>query len=246
MPYAKRRKSSSYRRRRPSKKVSRTSGSYSRRRKYSKVSRKRSPWLPGTTVSPFRKFAYNDEDFTVSLSSITTPSWRLFRGNSLYDPDYTGVGVQPYGLDQLCPIFFTSYNVRSSKITIYPVVNSANTPMFKVVVVPFRETTIPYTEFTDVMRLPHARSIRFGSLSNQTGRAPKVSSYVSTRQVLGKEEANSPNAIGYYGGNPTETWYWYIFFYNNEYATSTPDVVHFDVKITYYTKLERQVQINES
>jgi len=63
---------------------------------------------------------------------------------------------------------------------------------------------------------------------------------------MGTEQASDADSVGYYGGNPLNTWYWFVFFYNNEYATTTPDVVHYDVKIDYYTKLERRVELNES
>lgn len=38
--------------------------------------------------------------------------------NSLYDPNFTGVGHQPYGFDQLCPVFYNQYIVKAVKITL--------------------------------------------------------------------------------------------------------------------------------
>ena len=220
-----------------------------RKRKYTKVSQKRSSWTPGTTVSPFRKFVYNDEAFSVSLSNITTPAWNVFRGNSCYDPDYTGAGVQPYGWDQLCPTFYTHYNVRSSKITVYPTVKQTTTsdfcPMFECIIVPYRETSIPYVEISDLRRMPYARSIQFGAQSASMKHA-RVTSYCTTKSMWGKEVANDSDAIGQYNGNPVNTWYWFVFLDNTTWATGTAITVKFDVKIVYYTKLERKTEINES
>jgi len=197
-----------------------------------------------------RRFVYNDEAFSVSLSNITTPAFNIFRGNSCYDPDYTGAGVQPYGWDQLCPTFYTHYNVRASKITVYPSVRQTSTsdfcPLFECIVVPYRETSIPYIELADIRRMPYARSIRFASLSTANTRPPRVSSYTTTTAMWGKEVSNDSDAIGQYNGNPVNTWYWFVFLDNTTWATPTAVTVKFDVKIVYYTKLERKVELNES
>jgi len=57
---------------------------------------------------------------TLSLDpalGLTAP--HLFRANSIYDPDFTGVGHQPYGHDTYASIY-NHYNVRQSTITMTP------------------------------------------------------------------------------------------------------------------------------
>lgn len=228
---------------------SRSGRSAYRKRKYTKVSKKRTTWTPGTTVTPFRRFVYNDEAFSLSLSNLTTPQWAVFRGNSCYDPDYSGTGVQPYGWDQLCPVFYTNYNVKASKITVYPSVNQTYSPsfpsQFECLVVPYRETSIPYSEMSDLRRMPYARSVRFNSASSSTS-PPRVSSYCTTKSMWGKEISESEDAVAQYNGNPVSTWYWYVFMDDTAWASGTAVPVKFDVKIVYYTKLLRKAEFNES
>jgi len=64
--------------------------------------------------------------------------------------------------------------------------------------------------------------------------------------MWGKEVANDSDAIGQYNGNPVNTWYWFVFLDNTTWATASAITVKFDVKIVYYTKLERKTEINES
>lgn len=254
MPYyGKRKYSRSARKPKTSRTSARKSGggyrkSY-RKRKYTTVSKKRTAWTPGTTITPFRRFVYNDENFSLSLSNITTPAWQVFRGNSCYDPDYTGVGVQPYGWDQMCPVFYTNYNVKASKITVYPSVNQSYSPSFPVkfecLVVPYRETAIPYSEMSDLRRMPYARSVTFAPGTTSFTPA-KVSSYCTTKSMWGKEISESEDAVAQYNGNPISTWYWFVFMDDSAWASATAVTVKFDVKIVYYTKLLRKAEINES
>lgn len=222
-----------------------------RRGKYSKVSRKRSKWQSATTVSPYRKFVYNDQGFAFTLTSILFQYQHVFRGNSLFDPDSTGVGVQPYGYDSLCgaSAFFNNYNVKSSKITIYPSVAPSYVtnfpPYFELLIVPYRSSTLPFNEPCDIRRMPYCRSIRFSS-DSQANHTTKVSSYSSSKAVLGAPFATDVSSTGQYDGNPTYTWYWIVTFDTGNWAPTANIAFTFDVKIKYYTKLIRKQEFNES
>ena len=52
---------------------------------------------------------------TIDPSTATPGSW-LFRANSIHDPDFTGVGHQPYAHDTYQSIY-NHYNVKSSILT---------------------------------------------------------------------------------------------------------------------------------
>lgn len=252
MPYGKRRatkRKPTYRRKSTRRTYTgRTRGGY-RRGKYTKVSRRRSSWTTGTTVSPFRKFVFNDEDYAFSLSTLSPYVWKLFRGNSCYDPDYDVGGVQPYGYDQLCPAFYQRYCVKGSKITVYPFisVNNTITPQrVKIVVVPYFDTTIPYSEYTDVIRMPGAKSSLLSYYANDN-KTRKCVSYYRTASVLGKNQANDEDSSALYNANPANQWYWYVFCYTGEPVTAGDTLtIRYDVKITYYTCLSQKVSMNES
>lgn len=228
---------------------SRGSRGKARKGKYTKVSRNRSQWQAATSVSPYRRFIYNDTGFTAVLSTIIYQTQNVFSGNSLYDPDVTGSGVQPYGFDQLCPVFYNNYNVKASKITVYPSVAPSYVtsfpPYFECLIVPYRTTTLPYNEVEDIRRMPYCRSIRF-SAQSQGSHPTSLSSYASTKSILSREFANDVSATGQYDGNPTYRWYWFVIIDTNTWIPTANISVKFDVKIAYYTRLIRKVELNES
>lgn len=53
----------------------------------------------------------------------------IFRCNSLYDPDYTGAGHQPYGFDQIMDMY-EHFTVIASKITVNIVGNQSSLPFW--------------------------------------------------------------------------------------------------------------------
>lgn len=86
----------------------------------------RRPYRPTYTSVPRNRFG------VVGSSMRTTFKWcqqtsinpgigaiadKVFRANDLYDPDYTGVGHQPYGFDQLMTLY-SHYTVLGSKIKV--------------------------------------------------------------------------------------------------------------------------------
>lgn len=220
-----------------------------RRGKYSKVSRKRSAWTSGTVVSPYRRFVYNDEDFVFTLTNLMPYTWHIFAGNSVFDPDYTGAGVQPYGYDQFCPGFYQNYQVTSSKITIYPYLSLINVVMpqrLKVVIVPYYDTAIPYTEYTDIIRMPGAKS-RILSWYANDNRTVKISAFAKTSSVLGKSQAHDASAVSLYSTNPLLRWYWWVFCFSGDSVNSGDNInIRFDTKISYYTVLSQKVELNNS
>lgn len=61
-------------------------------------------------ITPFAsefvcKFRYAELVTLATTSSVNTASTYSYRLNSLYDPNYTGTGHQPYQFDQLTPIY---------------------------------------------------------------------------------------------------------------------------------------------
>lgn len=202
--------------------------------------------LPNTALY---KFVYSDSAFALSTTlagGYTT--YNSFRGNSLFDPDATGVGVQPYGFDQLCGATapFQRYQVYSSKITIYPHPTAAlaATPVTWIIF-PWRTSAPPtYSDKDDIMRIPYARALVWRSADN-AGRT-SLSNYCSYRKLFPERSdgVTVATTAALSGSNPADMWYWYVYM-----DSSSPPVeiaLTFDVKIKYYTRLSKNDDINES
>lgn len=248
MPYGKRKRYTRGTRRSSKRTYSKPASRVSRRGKYSKVSRKRTKWQAATTVSPYRKFMYNQVGFEHTHTTIAFQFSSVFRGNSIFDPYETGVGNQPYGYDQLVGpnVFYNNYLVKASKITVYPAtLGNASNAYFDVLVVPYRANTLPYTEVQDIRRMPYCRSFRLQA-ATIANKACVVSSYASSKAILSREFGDDNLATGQYDGNPTYQWYWHVITDSTNFPVGANTKVKFDVKIAYYTKLLRKQEINDS
>lgn len=69
--------------------------------------------IPRSLVKKFRYVA----DISIDPIGAGLMQSYIFRANSLYDPDYSGVGHQPYGYDQYVPTLYNHSTVLGSKIT---------------------------------------------------------------------------------------------------------------------------------
>lgn len=97
----------------PKAKTTRKAGKrpYRRRRAGRYYSMKATP-LSLTAPAMYTKLRYRQK---IALTASTTFQYNVFRLNSVYDPDYTGVGGQPMGFDQLAGLYnkFTVYGCKA-------------------------------------------------------------------------------------------------------------------------------------
>lgn len=244
MPYA-RRRSNRTRIRRRTYRSRRRRATRARRRAvstYSTVSR-RPRWLNPLPQMQKYKLNYNDGNFTLSLTALGLYRMYLaFRGNSIYDPDYTGVGCQPYGHDELAALF-QLYKVYSSKITVYATIvrpldstcNSCNVSIY-----PTIEAAPTHGELTDILQMPKSKSMVLSFYGKPTG---KLTNYCPTRYIY-------PNMNGEFGlraqmnANPSYGWQWMVG--GSSEREQAECVVKFDVEVTYYCVLSRNQTTNES
>lgn len=169
----------------------------------------------------------------------------VFRGNSPYDPDATGFGVQPYGYDQMSNLYST-INVLASAIKVTANVIPGETFGTKVtcLIAPSRfDTSLAYQDLSD---LRANGNYRMSIFSHEQGLTRKniVRNYMSTRRLYPDYTPKLQNFSTTFGGNPTNQWYWLVFFDTSTFLDEVQ--VAFDVEITYYMILNRENAINES
>lgn len=241
--YSKSRKS--YNPRRFGKKSPRPLQKYKPRRFYRKVAPFRTIWKNPLPLKAYFKFRYSDSGFAATTVGPLYRTQYAFRGNSVYDPDATGVGVQPYGYDTYCDgnSPFGRYTVLSSKIKIYPHVNATpdNIRAVRWIVVPSRLIQPSFREFEDLKQMQGARSLVVNSVDDQRGH---LSSYMSTRRIFGEFTSLQSIQSASYNTDPSTQWYWYVQI---DSIDSAKDVIQtFDVQITYYCIVAKNDSVDES
>lgn len=144
-----------------------------------------------------------------------------FRANSLFDPDHTGVGHQPYGHDTLQSIY-DNYVVDRAVITLVPT--------------QFGNTVCTYglrvCEAGATPGIHLAREMKGTTMSTTSiGAAPSAISRTYQRNKMWPIEKDTS---AYFGTNPDEPVFFEIFMQGPN-GTVDPGSVDFMINITYYS-----------
>jgi len=256
MPYVRRK--TTYRRR------SNTTNRYPKRYKKTGTTRKaryfrpkstgrsmllRPKWVNPDSQKALVRFTYTDTGFSRTLAAGT--AWAgdyVFRGNGPYDPDLTGIGVQPYSFDQYVgAALYTNYATKSSSIRVYfhPEENYSSIRRLHCMLIPSRQGSLVLSDPSDLRMIPFATETTYDGETEST-KGAKAKHYTSTRKVISEFTANSAAYSGLYSGTPSTQWYWHVIFFTDLYSGSEQINILFDVKIRYYTVLARGNLPNES
>lgn len=167
--------------------------------------------------------------------SITSTSGSMgtyvFRANSIFDPDYTGVGHQPLGHDEWA-VLYNNYKVKSARININ-LGNNHDSVIPMMAITRTDDVTGATGNMDSVCEQPNTKWV---ALSNgDAGPSVKTLSmgYVSSKQYpqLGKDDSLRPA----FGANPAEGAYWVIKMQGISGSESV--TVPLFVTITYIVEL---------
>jgi len=155
----------------------------------------------------------------------------LFRCNSIFDPDYTGVGHQPYGHDQYDRIY-NHYKVNYSTIVLTPVINGEG--MFGCTITD--DPTIN-VGFDTVKEIKNTNMKAMGA----NGVPDKVTQYYNKNQVF----TPASDGIGAnFGANPSEQAFFHVWFTAKD-STSTPTLI-LNVSIAYNVTMSELKDLGSS
>lgn len=160
----------------------------------------------------------------------------------MYDADYSGSGVQPYGWDQLCPGLYNRYRVAASSIRVHINVPQTATDI-KVFLIPWRSTGLTYYDAADMRQIPRSKQI---VVNGQIGsmRGHNIRHYCTTRRMFPELSPKDDTLSASYSTVPSSQWYWLIYF-DTTSQTQVVTVV-FDVELVFYADLEMTENVNES
>lgn len=169
---------------------------------------------------PARASALMRYSTNITLSPITgAPASYLFRCNSIFDPDYTSVGHQPYGHDTYESIY-NHYRVRKATITMTPM--AAATGVFGITLTDDLSVNGDYDNIKEV------KSTKMAPMPQGGGRQA-VTNYYQKSQTF---PVSTSDDSALFSANPTELTYFHCW-YEAQSSTANPTNSDFLITISY-------------
>jgi hypothetical protein len=131
----------------------------------------------------------------------------VFRGNSLYDPDYTGTGHQPLLYDQYAAQY-GKYRVTATRITVDFTNHSANSAAIAVIL-PHTDV-ITFTSWQTMAELPDSKATRSIPVASRLTRIKTCKSTTSGVAGLIDTEVLDEDWSAAVTTTPTQVWYFNI------------------------------------
>ncbi len=213
------------------------------RSKYSAVSVAR-PLVP-----PSRTMKLRYVESGIKLNASTGQSqFYLMSGNSLYDPNQSGSGHQPYYFDQLTT-FYEKYCVLWSKISVKATTTDASR-LFKVSIIPSLSSSWSISETDLAQEIAGNRTTVFTGFQMSKG-IGMVANSRKTKTLLGvKDVLDDPDNFGLTGNlgtgsGPGNEWYWIIVVQCCDLAVDPVDIL-LDIQMDYIAKFTDRRNINDS
>jgi len=221
--YAKRRRS----KRKPIKSRRRKGGRRRGRRGSRVISRR--ALFPPSYLSKMKYSALHQ----LSFGGAGTPAVYLYRANSIYDPDYTGTGHQPYGHDEMA-LIYNRYRVFGVK---YKITFTNQSAVQQEIVVQHR----PNDAFsTDIDLMFEQPSTKHRLVLDQEGSGQgvkQVRGYMSVAAARGVSKMEVNTDDGYaaaFGANPIHSPCLVVALANQNALQTSALNVRYD--LTYYVK----------
>lgn len=197
----------------------------------------RGPWIMPDTL--FTKLPYTE---TFNLSAVSYND-SIFRGNSIYDPYFSGAGHQPLAYDQLTALY-NMYTVMGCKATLTVIPTSSGVSQSDVQMsILASNDSGGLISYDLVSETPYNKTKYVGNAS--TG--PKtISSFYRTSKILGvskRKIMDDDQFSAVYNTNPAHNYYIHFFI-----ADLTGDLLTctFKVKLVYYVRFYDRIKLTAS
>lgn len=221
-----------------------TTRRYSRRRYVKSVTPHRTLWSNPLPLTHLFKFKYQDSNFDFTPSAVTGQQSNNWRVNGMYDPDSTGVGVQPYAYDNYLgannPYQF--YKVFAAKIKVVPHLISAASNVNLRFAVFASKQGVTYTGFEDVSQIPGRKLLTINSPDDQDH---SLVCYCSMSKLWGKSNFSGDAFDAGYNALPARQSYFTVIS-DSTLNGNAATVCKVDIVITYYCQLIRADDVDES
>lgn len=169
------------------------------------------------------------------LPTAGVPAPYLFRANSIFDPDFTGTGHQPYGHDQWQAIY-NHYNVRSCVITMTPCAANSD-QIFGVTL------TDDSTVQSDYNTIREIKGTRMAICKEAGGAPPTVTNYFNVNQNFDIPFQKATSAS--FGQNPSEGMIFHCWS-EGPGATTGGSTNRYMITLTYDVDMWEMRDLNQS
>jgi len=163
------------------------------------------------------------------------------RGNSAFDPDYTGVGAQPWGFDNYSGLY-NYYRCTSSTLKATFYTRTAATTNSDIIgyVIPFRTDLTVSKGALNVMNLPFAKFVHFDNFHNGRSITVRSDSYMMYPSM----EKGNNNFRAAVTASPTFGWVYTVGADGNSVAADTAvDVL---IEVIYDLQFEDPIELTAS
>lgn len=171
-------------------------------------------------VAPFKQrhrttLRYNDALIITPPIGEDIVSAYIYRTSSIYDPDQTSLGHQPYGRDQISP-YYVSYQVMSSRISV--TINSSNqdNPIVWGITMIDTASSVSGTPVYTMQEFPNTVSTtQSGSANADATPTRSLSMKFSPMKWFAISKTGfqgDPSYSALQGSNPDKTAFWQIWF----------------------------------
>lgn len=154
----------------------------------------------------------------------------VFRGNSVYDPDFTSTGYSALGYGTMSGLY-ARYLVTGSSIRVRSTSLGSSALPVHIGLVPSLSSSAISSSPADLAENAYGKDV-LGSSQYLTG----MSNYMSTSKIYG-EALQDDNYAGAVGFNPTNSWFWQLKIENSNIDTTAVNVL---VDLVYYTEWSRR------
>lgn len=172
---------------------------------------------------------------------------QIFQCNGLYDPDYSGVGNQPRGFDQLMTMY-SHYCVTKAKITVtFSTTGTGSYSTTSMVGIAIKRDTAASTLAQDYMESPlytyatlPAKPATFPGADRRLTYSIDLAKYFGRKNIV-----NAVDLTGTISANPTEQAAFHLFAYPGN-TTLVQGTIQMSVVIDYYVTLTEPADPTQS
>lgn len=176
----------------------------------------------------------------LQLTSTATAANYVYRGNSCFDPDFTGTGSQPGGFDELAAIY-SKYRVISSSIKLLArnATDGSTEPVMGYIIP--RPNADTEASYTDTLVEPYVKRALLPNIAG--GYMKTISNYATTRKILGRD-AKTFDSAALVTANPSLQWFWTV---SADAVLGGVDMnVQGVVELTYYVEFYERKNFDRS